>query len=109
LINIDFVTIIPQQLGQQGSEESSPHEQVAAEDEITPERQQEIESAVQDILTDDVAGIAPQKNDNKPQVEGEENNTEETEAPKTGDSGNKRPIYQEMLKNKQIVLVAGKR
>ena len=95
-------------IGQQGDEGSSTQdEQVAVEDKITPERQQEIESAVHDILTDDVEGVVAQQND-KPQVEGEENNVEEIEAPKTGDSGNKRPVYQEMLKNKQIVFVAGK-
>ncbi|XP_066935736.1 uncharacterized protein [Clytia hemisphaerica] len=85
--------------------------QVINEEQISPEQQKDIESAVQDIVNE----IAPQQSSNdepqvksegKPQVEGEEDHMEVQEEP-AGESGNKKLIYQEMLKNKKVIFVAG--
>lgn len=99
---VDFVIT-----GQQPTEKP----QQSTEEEITPQRQQEIESAVQDI-SDYNMHEADDKSKEAIQPSGEmvqrEEDSKEVVETKTGEqSENRKHIYEELLKNKKIVFVAG--
>ena len=93
-------------LGQQPPEKSKQ-----TEDEITPERQQEIEAAVQEIADFNLTEADGNENEAK-QRSGkkvEEEDSNEVDEKKIGESTeNRKHIYEELLKNKKVIFVTGK-